>query len=80
VKIKCGSNGTHQYPVRSFTHRNEQVRADKVQRVIVYNSYTPCLWLTLMHSSIIATNVAYYCLPLWNPVWRKVVLSKPRRH
>jgi hypothetical protein len=25
------------YPVRSFTYRNEQVRADEVQRAIVYN-------------------------------------------
>jgi len=33
-------------------------------------------WLTLRHSSIIATN----SLPLWNPVLRKVVLSMPWRH
>jgi hypothetical protein len=26
------------YPVRSFTYRNEQVRADEVQRVIVYST------------------------------------------
>jgi hypothetical protein len=25
------------YPVRSFTYSNEQVRADEVPRVIVYN-------------------------------------------
>jgi hypothetical protein len=25
------------YPVRSLTHRNEQVRLDEAQRVIVYN-------------------------------------------
>jgi len=41
----CGSDEPHPYPVRSFTSRNEQVRADEVQRVIMYNSYTPCLWL-----------------------------------
>jgi hypothetical protein len=31
------------YPIRSFTYRNEQARADDVQRVIVYklNRY-PC--------------------------------------
>jgi hypothetical protein len=37
-------------------------------------------WLTLMHSCIIATNMAYYNLLLWNPVLRKVVLSIPWRH
>ena len=37
-------------------------------------------WLTLRHSWMIAKNMAYYCLPLWNPVLRKVVLSQPRRH
>jgi hypothetical protein len=26
------------YPVRSFAYRNEQVRADEVPRVIVYNT------------------------------------------
>jgi hypothetical protein len=41
----CGSDEPHSYPVRSFTYRNEQVRAEKVQRVIMYNFYTPCLWL-----------------------------------
>ena len=40
----CGSDEPHPYPVRSFTYRNEQVRADEVQRVIMYNSYTSCLW------------------------------------
>jgi len=33
-------------------------------------------WLTLRHSSIIATN----SLPLWSPVLRKVVLSVPWKH
>jgi len=35
----CGSNEPHQYPVRSFTYCNEQVRAVEVQRLIVYNSF-----------------------------------------
>jgi hypothetical protein len=34
----CGSNEPHLYPVRSFTYRNEQVRADEVQMEIVYTS------------------------------------------
>jgi hypothetical protein len=29
------------YPVRRFTYRNEQVRADEVQRVILYNRLSP---------------------------------------
>ena len=33
----CGSDEPHSYPVRSFTYRIEQVRADEVQRVIVYS-------------------------------------------
>jgi len=24
--------------------------------------------------------MAYYCLPMWNPVLKKVVLSMPQRH
>jgi len=32
----CGSDEPHPYPVRSFTYRTAQVRADEVQRVIVY--------------------------------------------
>ena len=31
----CGSDETHPYPVRNFTYRNEQVRSDEVQKVIV---------------------------------------------
>jgi hypothetical protein len=27
------------YPVRSYTYRNEQVRADEVQRVMAYNTF-----------------------------------------
>jgi hypothetical protein len=76
----CESDKPHPYPMGSSTYRNEQVRADEVQRVIMYNSYTPCPWLHQNDSCIIATNMAYYCLPQWNPVWRKVVLSKPRRN
>jgi hypothetical protein len=30
------------YPVRSFTYRNEQVRAQEVQRVIVYSIILKC--------------------------------------
>jgi len=37
VKTICGSDEPHPNPVRSFTCRKEQVRADEVQRVIVYN-------------------------------------------
>jgi len=33
----CGSDKPHSYPVRIFTYRIQQVRADKVQRVIVYS-------------------------------------------
>jgi len=33
----CGSDERHPYPVRSFTYRNVQVRADEVQRMIVYS-------------------------------------------
>jgi len=32
-----GSDELHPYPVRAFTYRTEQARADDVQRVIVYN-------------------------------------------
>jgi len=38
VKNICGSEKPHPYPVRSFTYRNGQVRADEVQRVIVYKA------------------------------------------
>jgi hypothetical protein len=31
----CGSDEPHLHPVRSFTYRNEQVRADEVQMEIV---------------------------------------------
>ena len=37
-------------------------------------------WLALKHSCIIATNMAYYSLPLWNPVLRKVFLFMAWRH
>jgi hypothetical protein len=33
----CGSDDPHPYPVRSFTYRTEQARANEVQRVIVYS-------------------------------------------
>jgi len=35
----CGSDEPHPYVVTSFTYRNEQVRADEEQRVIVYDLY-----------------------------------------
>jgi hypothetical protein len=38
MKIMCGSDEPHPYPVRSFTYRTEQVRANEVQRVIVYST------------------------------------------
>jgi hypothetical protein len=31
-------NELHLYPIRSFTYRKKQVRADEVPRVIVYNA------------------------------------------
>jgi len=37
-------------------------------------------WLTIRHSCIIAINMVYYSLPLWNPVLREAVLSVPWRH
>ena len=37
-------------------------------------------WLTIRHSCITDTNMAYYSLPLWNPVLRKVVLPMLWRH
>ena len=37
VKNVCGSDEPNPYPVRSFTYRNEQTRANEVQRVTVYN-------------------------------------------
>jgi len=36
VNTMCGSDEHHPYPVRSFTYRNEQVRSDEVQKVILY--------------------------------------------
>jgi hypothetical protein len=36
MKNVCGSDEPHPYPVRSFTYCNQQVRANEVQRVIVY--------------------------------------------
>jgi len=45
----CGSDERHPHPVRSFTYRNEQVRAKEVQRVIVYIVLQICnsssLWI-----------------------------------
>jgi len=32
----CGSDELQRHPVSSFTYRNEQVRENAVQRVIVY--------------------------------------------
>jgi len=40
VKTVCGSDESHPYPVRSFTYRSEQARANKLHRVIVYFMYT----------------------------------------
>jgi hypothetical protein len=42
----CGPDEPHPYPVRSFTHRTEQARADKVQRVIMYIVYTGMVCFT----------------------------------
>jgi hypothetical protein len=35
----CESDEPHPYPLRSFTYRNEQVRADEERRGIVNNLY-----------------------------------------
>jgi hypothetical protein len=42
----CGSDELHPYPIRGFTCRNEQVRVDKVQRVIVCN-IMKFIWLIM---------------------------------
>jgi len=39
VKIMCGSDETHPYPVRSFTYRAEQVRANEVQKADSHIAY-----------------------------------------
>jgi len=58
VKTVCGSDEPHPYPVRSFTYRTEQVRANEVQTEIVYklnrsiNSEWANFWVVpLLHSS-----------------------------
>ena len=33
----CGSDEPHSYPVRSFSYRKKQVRANEVQRVSEYS-------------------------------------------
>ena len=38
MKTMWGSDEHHPYPLRSFTYPNEQVRANEVQRVIVYSA------------------------------------------
>ena len=35
MKTVCGSDEQELFPIRSFSYRTEQVRANKVQRVIV---------------------------------------------
>jgi hypothetical protein len=37
----CGSDESHLYPVRNFTYRKEQVRADKVIKYSKIRSFTP---------------------------------------
>jgi hypothetical protein len=46
VKTTCESDEPHPYPVRSFTYRMEQARADEVQRVIMYIVYTDMVCIT----------------------------------
>jgi hypothetical protein len=36
MKTMCGSDEPHSYPVRRFTYCNQQVRANEVQRVMMY--------------------------------------------
>jgi len=36
MKTMCGSDEPHPYPVTSFTYCNQKVRANEVQRMIVY--------------------------------------------
>jgi len=39
VKTMCGFDEPSPYPVRSFTYHTEQARTNKVQWVIVYNTF-----------------------------------------
>jgi hypothetical protein len=39
VKTVCGTDEPHPYPVRRFTYSTQQVRADEIQRVIVYSVF-----------------------------------------
>jgi hypothetical protein len=55
----CGSEETYPYPVRSFTYRNEQARADEVQRVTVY----------------IMLNLDVNMLVLWSGIIRLLLIS-----
>jgi len=59
VNTVCGSEETHPYPVRSSTYRNEQARADEVQRVIVY----------------IMLNLDVSKLVLWSGIIRLLLIS-----
>jgi len=36
VKTVCGADEPNPYPIRSFNYRNEQTRANEVQRLIVH--------------------------------------------
>jgi len=51
----CGSDELHSYPIRSFTYRTEQVRADKVQRVMVL--FDPHLRSVNMSQICISTTI-----------------------
>ena len=57
MKTMCGSDEPHLYPVRSSTYRKEQVRADEVQRVIVYKMFISSL-----------TNLLKYLYGSFNPL------------
>jgi len=57
VKTICGSDEPHPYLVRSFTYRTEQARADKVQRVIMYNVKSDDGPLMLKHVEFVKQNI-----------------------
>jgi len=48
MKNMCGSDEPHPYPVRGFVYRTEHIRANEIQRVIVY-AVLPCGCKTLLH-------------------------------
>jgi len=60
VKTICGSGEPLLYLVRSFTYRIEQARADKVQRVIMYNMKFDDGPLMLKHVEFVKQNIVLW--------------------